>query len=498
MKVLSETAVAVLLACSLAAVASHAQQTSIPPTPGPNASSAASNDAAPPQTLSKVRIVRLSEVRGAVQLDRGTGQGFEAATPNMPIVESSRIRTGDGAAEIEFEDNSSLRVATDSVVEFPRLELRPSGATVSTVRIVKGMAYASLAPTKGNDFTLAFGQRTLQLAPSSHVRLEVDASQAKLAVLDGKTPVDEASGATEVGKNRTLTFDLANQNPPAIAKNITQTPFDNWDHTSAEYHQRFTSSSAFGSTPYSYGTSDMMYYGNFASAGACGSMWRPYFAGAAWSPFDNGSWAWYPGAGYSWVSPYPWGWTPFHSGAWAYCDGTGWGWQPNGSWNGLGNTLVSSSTHRPTGHLPEPPGHAPLPGNATLVSVDRSPLIRSTLGSQDTFVFRNGSAGLGVPRGDLGNLNHLSGSVEKHGSATTAVYVQAPGANASEGRAPGMNTARGGQIASTMHAGTPAESSGYDSRSAASSAPSFSRGPSYSAPSAAPTAAPSSSGGRPR
>jgi hypothetical protein len=131
------------------------------------------------------------------------------------------------------------------------------------------------------------------------------------------------------------------------------------------------------------------------------------------------------------------------------------------------------------------------------VSVDRTPLIRSNLGSQDTFVFRNGSAGLGVPRGDLGNLNHLSGSVEKHGSATTAVYVEAPGVNTSAGRAPGANAARGGQIASTMHAGTPAESSGYDSRSAASSAPSFSRGPSYSTPSAS-TSAPSSSGGHPR
>ena len=57
-------------------------------------------------------------------------------------------------------------------------------------------------------------------------------------------------------------------------------------------------------------------------------MWRPYFASAAWSPYDNGMWAYYPSVGYSWVSPYPWGWMPFHSGNWVNCGGAGWGWQP--------------------------------------------------------------------------------------------------------------------------------------------------------------------------
>ena len=69
-------------------------------------------------------------------------------------------------------------------------------------------------------------------------------------------------------------------------------------------------------------------------------MWRPYFASAAWDPYSNGVWAWYQGAGYSWVSPYPWGWTPYHFGSWSYCSGAGWGWQPGGSWNGLNNVIA--------------------------------------------------------------------------------------------------------------------------------------------------------------
>src|ERR1017187_7746217 len=70
---------------------------------------------------SKVRIVRLSEVRGLVLMDRNIGRGLEAATANLPIVEGSRIQTGTGVAEIEFEDNSTLRLTPGSVVDFPQL-----------------------------------------------------------------------------------------------------------------------------------------------------------------------------------------------------------------------------------------------------------------------------------------------------------------------------------------------------------------------------------------
>ena len=46
----------------------------------------------------------------------------------------------------------------------------------------------------------------------------------------------------------------------------------------------------------------------------------------------------------------------------------------------------------------------------------------SSLGPKDTFVFRNNSAGMGVPRGSLGKLNSFSGQTAQHGMATTNVY----------------------------------------------------------------------------
>jgi hypothetical protein len=177
----------------------------------------------------------------------------------------------------------------------------------------------------------------------------------------------------------------------------------------------------------------MMYYGAFTGAGGCGSMWRPYFASAAWDPYSNGVWAWYQGAGYSWVSPYPWGWTPFHTGSWSYCSGVGWGWRPGGSWNGLNNTAAIMSGGGATAIAsggspvrPPRPVRPPGAGAPTLSEVNVKPLVRSQAVSADSFEFRKDSAGLGIPREGMGKLDRLSHDAINHGAATTPIYMSAP------------------------------------------------------------------------
>src|SRR6266550_5283511 len=89
---------------------------------------------------SKARIVRLSEVQGRVQMDRGTGDGFDKAFLNMPVVEGSGLKTGDdGRAEIEFEDGTALRIVPNSEVEFVRLSLSDDGQKLSTIQLTSGM-----------------------------------------------------------------------------------------------------------------------------------------------------------------------------------------------------------------------------------------------------------------------------------------------------------------------------------------------------------------------
>ncbi len=434
------------------------------PAPGdavqPPSSSATSlaSESAPVPGVSKVRIVRLSEIRGSVLLDRNIGRGFEPAIANLPIVEQNRLQTGVGAAEIEFEDNSTLRVAPESVVEFPQLSRLASGSTVSSVRILKGMAYVSMVKAKGNNqFNLLFGDQKLQLVPGTHVRLQLNPTLATLAVLDGALHVDSPSGPIDVQKKKSVTFAMAQPSEPTVAKGFESDPFDTWDHESAEYHARVAAFGPMGNSSYSYGLSDMMYYGSFADVAGCGNMWRPYFTSAAWDPYANGTWAWYGGAGYSWVSPYPWGWTPFHSGSWAFCPNSGWGWMPGGGWNGLNNTSVlnnNSGGGTMLRYHPGPP-RPPRIGQASLQPVSTAPIVRSGVASQNTFVFRKDSAGLGIPRTGLGSLNKLSVHAVLKGSTSTPIYmnVQNSGAN-------GSRASNNSVSAVSIRRGSPPPSSG--------------------------------------
>jgi hypothetical protein len=450
MRIASPIVAAALFTLALT-VTSHAQETA----PAPDAATA----------HSKIRIVRLSQVKGDVQIDRQGGKGFEPAMANLPVVEGEKLKTTNGIAEVEFEDNSTVRVAQDSTVEFPRLELLPGGAKASTLTVLQGTVYVSLINTKGNEFLVNAGQQKISLPPDSHIRLQLAGNQGDLAVLHGTAELEQASETVPVDKKRTMTFNLDGQSQPVIAKSVAEGPLDDWDQNAAQYHKNVANASTFGNSPYSYGLNDMTYYGSFGNFGSCGSMWRPYFASAAWDPYGSGAWAYYPTAGYSWVSPYPWGWTPYHYGSWAYCSGIGWGWQPGGVWTGLNNTaFLTTPATGTSGTLnhPHPPGKPPVVGQASLTPVNMKALPTSALGKNDTFVFRQDSAGLGVPRATLGKLDGFSHTTAQHGEATTGVYYGGSSAAASyspssAGRssapAPSPSYSAGSGLSGGAHAG---------------------------------------------
>ncbi len=488
-------ATAGLSALLLAAALTTAQTTDGAGQTGPSPAGASQAATAPATAasageVSKVRIVRLSEVKGTVLLDRNIGRGFEPAVANMPIVEMSRLQTGDGVAEVEFEDNSTLRLAPHSLVEFAQLERLATGTTASSVDLVKGMAYVSLLKTRGNEFNLLFGKQKLQLPPSSHVRLQVDGTEAKLGVLDGMLQIDGASGPIDVSKNKTVTFHLKSEDQPTVARNIE--PYDEldlWDQKEAKYHAQSVPASALTNSPYAYGLSDMGYYGSFMDAGGCGSMWRPYFASAAWDPYANGAWAWYQGAGYSWVSPYPWGWTPYHYGSWSYCPGVGYGWMPGGAWNGLNNIVATGPVNGPVrgpGPLPIRPIRAPVGREPTLTVVNLRPLVRSEEGSDESFVARKDSAGLGVPREGLGNLNKLSQRAINRGTVTTFTYMSSPFSGPENGRPAGPYGTGGSTRPESSRSYEPAQrpAASEPSRMGSGSGPSGGSSGSRSAPAA--------------
>jgi hypothetical protein len=440
---------------------------------------------------SHVRIVRLSDVKGTLSLDRNTGNGFEATMPNMPVVEGQKLRTTDGYAEVEFEDNSTLRVAPHSLVEFPLLALRSSGAKASTVHVVQGMVYVNLQSTKGNEFVLLAEGETMTISPSTHMRMTVNDGKTVVSVFNGSVEVKHGGETTLVTKKESLTL---GGDQVAVSKKIEEEPYDAWDKDANDYHARYSQANALVAGGSTYGLSDLNYYGNFVNAGAFGSFWQPYLVGNGWNPYANGVWALYPGAGYSWVSPYPWGWLPYHSGTWSFYPGYGWGWQPGGNWNGLNNvatgggqmaTLVGTTVHSP---LRAASPQAPAVGAGSLVLANNSPMVFSKEDKPGNFVFQKNSAGLGVPRGSLGSLNKISSHVEQHGSASMPVYAAAP----SGGMTASSHGASSGPV--ILRSGSPVQS-GSTAFASASRPGSYGGSAAASAASSHSLAAPSAGGG---
>ena len=422
---------------------------------------------------SHVRSVRLSYVDGDVQIALSAGQ-FEKAMVNLPITQDTKVRTNsDARAEVEFEDGSTLRIAADSLVTFPQLSLRDSGAKASSIEITKGTAYVDFAGEKKNELVLQFGKEKIALANAARLRVEVADDGISVAVFKGDVEVEGASGLLKVKKNQTGEFDANGEQ--RLVKDIEEAPLDAWDKQQSDYHVRYASNSYQSYSPYAYGTADLAYYGSFFNAPGFGMCWQPYFVGMGWDPFMDGAWSFYPSWGFGWVSAYPWGWVPYHYGTWVFLPGYGWAWQPGGVWTGW--YTAPNVLNAPSGfHAPK----APTTGTHTVL-VSRGGGASTFSGSK--VVIRNNSAGLGVPRGEVRNLAKASHEVQVHGTVSehvhTAPAASTVGAWGSGGRETGSASSRPSRSGSASTGSASAASSPHSAPSVHSAPP-----PSAPAPSA--------------
>jgi len=414
---------------------------------------------------SQARIVRLSDVEGNLQIDRTTGDDYEKAFLNMPITEGVRLRTTEDArAEVEFEDGSTIHLVPNTIVEFTNLSLRDSGAKVSTIDVQQGQAYFNFTGKHDDEFRVTLAHESATLTRSAHFRVDVHKESASVAVFKGNVQVEGPAGAVEIASKHTATFDISHDGQFELAKNIPQSPFDSWDKQQTDYHLRYAAKSY--NTPYSYGLSDLNYYGSYYDVPGYGLCWQPYFTSFGWDPFMDGAWMWYPGFGYTWVSAYPWGWMPYHYGGWLFVPGYGWMWRPGSSW--VAWNRVPTVLNPPRAYVPPRP---PLIPHGT-VAVGRGPtpsLVSPGVGPGTKLVIKEDRAGLGMPRG-VRNLPSLNRQFEARGATPMPAVVgrggmaapvnsrPAPAGPASRGTTSRVSSSRGeggfsgGRTSSSSHA----------------------------------------------
>lgn len=323
---------------------------------------------------STARIVRLSYLDGDVQIDRGTGNGFQRAVLNMPVVQGTQLSTAGGAtAEVEFEDGSTLRLVPDTAVEFRTLSLRSDGDRASAIELGRGTVYLE-ATTKKDQFSITSGGQEIRLTHDARLRANRSGSQMTLAVFKGEVDVQNAGGTVQVKKDETLNLNLKDPSQYELAKGIDSQSYDSWSKQRDNYRQTYAANHRPGyNSFYSYGWSDLNYFGSFNQYGSYGTLWRPFGVGPSWDPFADGAWMFYPGSGYMWVSGYPWGWMPYRYGAWQFVPGFGWAWSPGTVWNTWYAMPVIYSA--PAGYVaPRPPVVSGTGKKADTVVVGSGPI----------------------------------------------------------------------------------------------------------------------------
>jgi uncharacterized membrane protein YgcG len=305
---------------------------------------------------SDARIVRLSYVDGSVQMDRDD-LGTSAAYLNSPVTGGARLSTAsDGFAEVEFETGGTLRVTPNSNVLFRQLGLR-DGNKVTLIEMTDGTGYFNIKKDSDDDFRVVVGGNELRVPKSSRFRIHLQPQSAQIAVMKGELELVGPDGDVKIKKDEQLLLDFQDPGRYFLGRTIDALDYDSWDHDRDDYRAQYanasTSYSGYSSN-YSYGVSDLNYYGSYVNVAGYGSMWRPYGYDVGWDPFMDGAWVWYPGWGYMWVSSYPWGWMPYRYGRWVWVAGYGWMWQPGNSWN---RWYVCNTVYNPP-HYYHPP-HRP-------------------------------------------------------------------------------------------------------------------------------------------
>jgi hypothetical protein len=340
------------------------------------------------QATSHVRIVRLSYEDGSVQMSRGSGQDLERAILNSPIVEGSSVVTGsDGLAEVEFEDNSAVRLGGATDAHFRQLLMNDAGDKVNEVELVRGTMYFDTRSSKDNVYRVIASDRTFNVQRNSLVRFIMNGDLVEVSVTNGEAQLQNNTELVKIKKNDTLTLDATNPRGFTLAKGVDTLPLDRWNNERAAYQSVYAySNTGYGSPSMAgFGYQDLAYYGGFMNVPGYGLAWQPYGAASwmGWNPYIAGAWAYTPGFGYAWASAYPWGWLPFHYGAWGFSPGIGWFWAPG---NTLGNGGVVTNWQATAPVVKGPPGFVPPAPPATPVSGYRPSVLVGRIGRTPAYL----------------------------------------------------------------------------------------------------------------
>ncbi|HXM11587.1 MAG TPA: FecR family protein [Terriglobales bacterium] len=241
---------------------------------------AATKDASDPQ------LVRLRYMQGDVRFNRGDGKHpdmkrpWEMAITNLPIEQNYALATGDGRAEIEFEDGSEVYVAENTLLLFTELTSADDVPTTK-LELVSGTVTAGLQPLPGEFFEIdtPTGQIKSSFPQRSFVRIDAYLDGMELTPeMDTATEFDNDAESALLMKGQTVTFpDGAARRAAKPSEFRASDDFDKW--AGVRYQARTVTMAAAleasGLTSPVVGLPDMYENGTFTLCPPYGMCWEP-------------------------------------------------------------------------------------------------------------------------------------------------------------------------------------------------------------------------------
>jgi hypothetical protein len=232
------------------------------------------------------QIVRISYLDGDVRISRGkenektTGATWEKATVNLPLEAGFSLVTGQGRAEIEFENASTLYLGENSVLSFNDLHTT-GGVPYSDLALVSGTVTLHIHPyVAGELFILRTPADNIlsKFPDKTNVRIGAYTDAMTLTPLEGATLRLPGVSKDTIASGRTLTYVENRVTDPAGTDD--EATFGAWDKWVADREEKRTAAisevmEASGLTTPIPGLAEMQGQGRFFECAPYGTCWEP-------------------------------------------------------------------------------------------------------------------------------------------------------------------------------------------------------------------------------
>src|ERR1039458_2732062 len=273
----------------------------------------------------QTRYARLGEFQGTVEVQLTAADPWMPAERNLPLAESTWVRTGPGArVEIELDDGSAWRLGRDSLGEISDYTQLSTGQRVTLLSLDHGTAYFSGEPLGNDVLMLVAPGAQATLGQGARVRVTAETDWSQFSVLEGIVRFSSPTAEMGLREGQSARVEPANIQHFYLYPQVTALPLDLWseDRDKAE---AVTISAAHVTWRSGFAALDTA--GEWIQTEDLGMVWKPKVM-EGWVPYQKGRWRYYEALGYAWVSDDSWGWVPYHGGRWAHKDDVGWVWQP--------------------------------------------------------------------------------------------------------------------------------------------------------------------------